>query len=168
LRTSTRAVGITERVSGGDAVAEAIPLGHRVLATRIHHVLVSFEDTCRAMRRLTPRPLWVREAWAVGAAVRTLRMHGDPLWEHPYWAPDFAGQLLRLRVRGWAALGWGGGRVMVDLPCPQCELRALCRFHGSDDYVRCLHCASWWDADGYQRLVVLLLEEEQHRAETGA
>jgi hypothetical protein len=159
LRVEPKGATTEEFVTGSSALPVPIVVHLHVLASAIANTLVNYERVCRVLCSLSPAPWPVREGYACGYALGTLRTHGEVLWAHPLWAPELANDLLSLRARGWSALRWGSTRIGLDLPCPACDLRTLSRYHGSDDFVCCDNCAARWDHAAYERLVAIMVAD---------
>lgn len=153
---------VAERVSGSRERALHPKQGPALLIDEIRDLLTQWEDDLRDQRGLSGRPTALRHGTAIDAASRFLLAHlgwalasaadvADPAGP----VREYVDRLYRLDRRALRLTHRDDPppQPIVDVWCPECELRALEReldFDGSaSGSVRCRNCGSRMDEDEY-------------------
>jgi hypothetical protein len=154
--------GHSEPLSGSRSPQTPLDLAATALATEISRQLQDYARTALVLvGEPAPTGLPVREQWALDQSMTTLHRLAHVLWEHPYYGPAYAEDVLRLGHRAWHAAGWGTGRHNLSHPCPACGLLTLTRFHSYVDFVSCRWCRLVWDESTYADMVAAWLAQQE-------
>lgn len=148
-----------DKVSGSRTPAVPLVLAMLDQATRLFDALQDWADVVRVAAQLAPRPAGhTREGWSVNTSVALLLPRLDQACAV---APTLA---VELGAETQSARGMLQITRLVhrlDVPCPDCDLKALVREDGAA-YIRCRACGACWAEELYQSLArVIAAEYEQ-------
>lgn len=147
--------GETEPVSGTPSPPAPLDLAKIDAGRALMRTLVAWHTAVARADALMFMPTASREGWRVDYACKILLPRVDRACAV---APDLAVQLARDVHYTKRLLGELNPPYRLVAPCPECDLRALVRYDGTD-VVRCRACGAQWAYELYRHLARVLVAE---------